>query len=298
MFRCHRSEQDAGPQNSKQASAAVTVLQPDNSETRVHSTLAQEVEKSTSGWWLVWLTAALRRRWRRAVPCVLLARITATPKLSKPWTARLLDNCGPECFGTRVARLNFRIQSTPEAQLVLRTLGKRLPRTSRVWIHMWIERYPLRVGLPTPPADFRMATSSCLLAVTLIRLYPKSHRYHLRQFICPGTPAGQIYVYGEIQYLDVFQITRLTKYRLIYGGPEGARDDRTSHDAEGNIATWSGTPLVRSPPTSSPPRHARESAHPGRPERHTRLCTPAFVRFRGADGSRGYGSHSSGWHHE
>lgn len=39
-----------------------------------------------------------------------------------------------------------------------------------------------------------------------------------------GTTEGTIYVYGEIRYKDIFQKERLTKFRLIYGGPGGTRN--------------------------------------------------------------------------
>ena len=52
-----------------------------------------------------------------------------------------------------------------------------------------------------------------------------------------GTPAGTIYVYGEVWYIDVFEIERSTRYRLIYGGLEGVCDGRMSHDTGGNDAT-------------------------------------------------------------
>jgi hypothetical protein len=230
-----RSEQDAGPQNSKQASAAVTVLQPDNSETRVHSTLAQEVEKSTSGWWLVWLTAALVGV--GAAQCLVFcwqgSQLRRTVKTMDSTAIRQLRAYVLVAGG----EIKFPNPGTPEAQLVLRNFGQTPAHNVRVWIHMWIERYPLRVGLPTPPADFRMATSILPPGGHTNMFIPKEPPVPSQAIHLLGTPAGTIYVYGEIQYVDVFQITRSTKYRLIYGGPEGARDGRMSHDAEGKIAT-------------------------------------------------------------
>jgi len=52
-----------------------------------------------------------------------------------------------------------------------------------------------------------------------------------------GTPADTIYIYGEVRYIDVFNIERVTSYRLMYGDPNSVRDVRMKSDMEGNDAT-------------------------------------------------------------
>ena len=49
-----------------------------------------------------------------------------------------------------------------------------------------------------------------------------------------GTPAGTIYVYGQIRYTDVFRAKRVTNYRLMYGGAEGVRGGLLKYDVDGN----------------------------------------------------------------
>jgi hypothetical protein len=183
------SELDVAPQNSKQASAAVLALESDDSQTRVNATPAQKVEKSTSDWWLVWLTAAL-------------VGVGAAQCLACCWQGSQLRRTVKTMDSTAIRQLRayvlvadgevkFPNPGTPEAQLVLRNFGKRLPimfkfgsicgsnsiRCASFCLHLlWISGW-------RPP--------SCLLAVTPICLYPKTHRYHLRQSVSLGRQLGQ-----------------------------------------------------------------------------------------------------------
>ena len=195
------SELDVAPQNSKQASAAVLALESDDSQTRVNATPAQKVEKSTSDWWLVWLTAAL-------------VGVGVAQCLAFCWQGSQLRRTVKTMDSTAIRQLRayvlvacgevkFPNPGTPEAQLVLRNFGQTPAHNVQVWIHLWIEQYPLRVVLPTPPMDFRMATSILPPGGHTNMFIPKDPPVPSQAIRFLGTPAGTIYVHGEIQYVDV-----------------------------------------------------------------------------------------------
>jgi hypothetical protein len=144
------------------------------------------------------------------------------------------------------ALLKFKRPDVPEVQVHYSNRGQTPAYDVRSWIHMWIERHPLTVTLPLPPDGFQMGMA--VLApgakpyVQVIEKKPPVPMNVIRQV---GTPEGTIYVYGEIRYKDIFQKERLTKFRLIYGGPGGARNKTENGivtallnpDTEGNEAT-------------------------------------------------------------
>lgn len=52
------------------------------------------------------------------------------------------------------AIIKFPTPAAPVAHVVFRNFGKTPAYRAKLWIHMWIERHPLRVILPEPPANF------------------------------------------------------------------------------------------------------------------------------------------------
>jgi len=122
------------------------------------------------------------------------------------------------------ALMKFKGPTVPEAQVHYGNFGQTPAYDVRSWIHMWIERHPLKVELPEPSEGFQMST-------TVIAPGARPH-FHIIKKEPPvpeqvvsllGTLEGTIYVYGEIRYRDIFKKERITRYRLIYGGPSGAR---------------------------------------------------------------------------
>ena len=134
--------------------------------------------------------------------------------------------------------------TVPTAAIVMRNCGKTPAYNVRSWISMWIAEYPLTETLTYPPHDFR--TSSSILApdgreTMFIRKSPPIAHEYVKEL---GTHTGTIYVYGEIRYRDAFGSDRWTKYRLMFGGPEGhpgiegrGVDGNMSPCQEGNDAT-------------------------------------------------------------
>lgn len=139
----------------------------------------------------------------------------------------------------------FKWPGFPEAQITIRNFGQSPAYDVRHWIHTWLEGYPLKVTLPTPPPEFQM--SKGLIPPTgeeviISGAKPPMASNLIRIF---GTPQCTLYVYGEIRYRDIFGRDWYTRYRLIYGGSEPVRTTtvqgqsagRLKPDREGNEGT-------------------------------------------------------------
>ncbi|MCP1844036.1 hypothetical protein J2R78_007003 [Bradyrhizobium sp. USDA 4538] len=125
---------------------------------------------------------------------------------------------------------------SPEVAVYIKNFGQTPAHDVKMWIHMWIERHPLRVKLPEPPPDLPTSTAV---------LYPGSEVIFYANKIPPvpapaipalGTAEGTVYVYGAIRYRDVFGRHRTTKYRLMHGGREPSRNGLMKRDHDGNEA--------------------------------------------------------------
>jgi hypothetical protein len=131
------------------------------------------------------------------------------------------------------AVLKFPQPDVPEAQVHIKNCGQTPAYDVRGWIHTWFAEYPLKVSLPTPPSDFRMAVDTLAPGRNSIFVA------HKKPPICPGllpalgTPQLTFYVYGEVSYKDIFGKHWSTKYRLIYGGTEEQRKVSLKDGAEG-----------------------------------------------------------------
>lgn len=133
--------------------------------------------------------------------------------------------------------IKFEPLNAPTWHLTVKNFGKTPAYDVRQWTHMWIEEYPLKVKLPAPDADFKTACSI---------LPPGGHEEMVCRRDPPipgealnliGTVKGTVYIYGEIRYRDAFGEDRVTKYRLLYGGPTPNRGGFLKPDSEGNEAT-------------------------------------------------------------
>ncbi len=135
------------------------------------------------------------------------------------------------------AAIDLTHPAAPKATVVFKNFGHTPAYDVQIWIHMWIEVHPLAIDLPTPPANFRMGKD--ILApgrprISQITKYPPVSPEAVPLL---GTPQGTIYVYGEVRYRDAFGNDRWTKYRLIWGGPEGVPlTSSLQADSEGNEA--------------------------------------------------------------
>jgi hypothetical protein len=135
------------------------------------------------------------------------------------------------------ASITFDRGTIPQAEVRIANFGQTPAHDVRMWIHLWIEEWPLKITLPTPTQNFPMASSVLSQGTEPVTMrtgrkmpIPKD------QLPLIGTPKGTIYVYGRIEYVDVFGERRWTNYRLIYGGSEGVLGDRLQPDIEGNDA--------------------------------------------------------------
>lgn len=121
------------------------------------------------------------------------------------------------------ALLKLEPPDSPEAQVYFSNGGQTPAYNVRQWIHIWIEKWPLEVELPTPSEDFQIATSILPAASENKMLLQKKPPVSPQSVHLLGTKIGTVYVYGEIRYRDAFGKERYTKYRLMYGGADGGR---------------------------------------------------------------------------
>jgi len=251
-----RSQSPKGPAQKTQpasnqhpsALTAVPPLTPANPQNRPQSDNQSRQNNSPNGdetaqWVLIFITGvtALFICWqawetRRAANAALVAVRDGRETSVKQLRAYVLVSS---------ALLKFPAPNAPEIQVHFRNFGQTPALKVRGWIHTWIEKYPLNVTLPNAPPGFRKGMED--LGAGRVTIFTKSHPVHPCAVSQLGTPAGTIYVYGEISYEDVFGKTRHTKYRLMYGGTEGnhpLRDDKgkvtgylLKADTEGNETT-------------------------------------------------------------
>jgi hypothetical protein len=137
--------------------------------------------------------------------------------------------------GISVGYIDFK-NRIPIAYVKFKNAGQTPAYDVRTWIHTWYERHPLTVNLPVPDDGFERGKSIIHPGGHESISSPPKNPICADHFGFVGTEEWTIYVYGEIQYRDAFGKQRYTKYRLIYGGPEGGSSGRLCADTEGNEA--------------------------------------------------------------
>jgi len=136
-------------------------------------------------------------------------------------------------------------RTLPVAQIEIKNCGSTPAYDVRQWTGIRIEAHPLSVSLDPPPQGFNM--SSAIIPPNGWHGMRVPARHPIPPHLAPliGTPAGTIYVYGEVRYKDAFGHERFTRYRLIHGGTEGPLPPRVVEgktvfhvkpDTEGNDA--------------------------------------------------------------
>ncbi|MGH6848084.1 MAG: hypothetical protein ACREC0_11800 [Methylocella sp.] len=97
------------------------------------------------------------------------------------------------------AKLDLPKPDTKEAHMSFKNFGQTPAYNLRIWINMWIEEDPLRVVLPSPPANFQMATSILPPGGHTDMVIPNNAPVPTQSVHLLGTPEGTIYVYGEVR---------------------------------------------------------------------------------------------------
>ena len=172
------------------------------------------------------------KRQLRAYICVESSMLKFPPPLTANFPENLLDYQG------------LIMPGPIEAQVHVKNCGQTPAYEVRTWIHTWYEAHPLRVALPRPPDNFRMASAVLGPGGTTVMIAAKSQPFSVGDWNMLGTPKHTLYVYGEIVYRDAFGDNRYTRYRLIFGGPQGGRKNIIkgtlcgifNPDSEGNEA--------------------------------------------------------------
>jgi hypothetical protein len=116
-----------------------------------------------------------------------------------------------------------------EAQVTIKNFGQTPAYDVQQWMHISIGEHPLRVALPDPPQDLQVSVGIIPPTVEHWMVGQMNAGTSAPELVL-GTPRRTVYVRGRIRYRDAFGERRQTDYRLIFGGPEGAR---RRLDAEG-----------------------------------------------------------------
>jgi hypothetical protein len=131
------------------------------------------------------------------------------------------------------AVLKFPQPDVPEAQVNFRNSGQTPAYDVRGWIHTWLAAHPLNEALPPAPLDLMKGSETLAPDRITIFITPRKAPLHPQFIKVLGTPKLTFYVYGELRYKDVFGKERVTKFRLMHGGPGGVRSVRNKEGAEG-----------------------------------------------------------------
>jgi hypothetical protein len=139
------------------------------------------------------------------------------------------------------SEVKFPMEGIAVASVHVKNCGVTPAYEVRHWIHTWLEAHPLSVSLPTPAEDFKMSTA-ILGASDFHIMESEPHVIDPNWIPAFGTKMATLYVYGRIEYRDVFGKTRFTNYRLIYGGMHNRPKTKEgngilSHDVDGNDAS-------------------------------------------------------------
>jgi len=131
--------------------------------------------------------------------------------------------------------IHFPRPGIPVVKVVVRNTGQTPASNVRQWIHMWVERYPLTVELGEPPEGFVMGQGHLggnggTSEMVIERPNPIAPCMHDRI----GTADCTIYIYGRVEYDDIFGHRHFLKYRLMYGGAEEGLEGSLKSCPEGN----------------------------------------------------------------
>lgn len=121
------------------------------------------------------------------------------------------------------ALMKFPTPNVPEAQVHLRNFGQTPAYDLEGWIGMYIGDFPLRTALPQAPPNLRKGKEPLAPGRVSIHVVPRDPPVPPQLLPLLGTVDGTIWAYGEITYKDAFANVRHTRFRLMYGGPGGAR---------------------------------------------------------------------------
>jgi hypothetical protein len=133
--------------------------------------------------------------------------------------------------------ITFKTRDAPVANVQITNFGRTPAYNVRAWIHMWIHEHPLKVALPVPPSDLMRANSILAPGNHIYMVMPKKPPVPAESVALLGTKEGTIYIYGRVDYRDVFGKEQWTNYRLIYGGPEPLYGEDLQPDSDGNDAS-------------------------------------------------------------
>lgn len=223
----HEAAQKAAPPIAKQVNAAVSDSQPAKGGEDIE--IQRKLARYTK--WLV-IVGAIQfvvLIAQAAVFWFTLHAINRQTLLSSDTAQRQLR--AYVCVNS--ALLKFSQPEVPEVQIHLKNSGQTPAYEVRGWIHIWIEKYPLKISLPEPPEGFQKSKEIMGPGSTRTYVIAKKPPIPSQSLPLLGTTEGTIYAYGEVRYKDAFGGERYTKYRLIYGGSEGVRKSRP--DAEGLV---------------------------------------------------------------
>jgi len=223
----HQKENTHSPMVGLSSDTEKSKQEPPNYSTKVN-------DKKETEWWLVYFTGAL-------VFVGVLQFLTLIIQARQFWqTNKVMRNTTHMQLRAYVCvsggTIKFDRKDAPVAHVEYRNSGQTPAYDVQGWHHIWIAGYPLTEELPEPSKSFMTSHSIIPPGGHAFMLIPKKPSVPAQSVHLLGTPEGTIYIYGEIRYKDAFGVERLTKYRFMYGGPEGVHGAYLKPHTEGNEA--------------------------------------------------------------
>ncbi|WP_349434302.1 hypothetical protein [Pararhizobium sp. A13] len=141
-------------------------------------------------------------------------------------------------MNTAHAWISFKENNEPVAHVSIKNFGQTPAMNVKSWIHIWIEKYPLKGSLPFPK-EGEVDQSSSVISPGFHYNYHHPRTRGIDEEIMTEIRAGRaaIYVYGGITYDDVFGGNRKTEFLKFCTGERGGDDENLKDYRNGNYAT-------------------------------------------------------------
>lgn len=130
---------------------------------------------------------------------------------------------------------NFGVGEQFEARVTVRNSGQSPASDVVAWVGIQIGKFPDPGQLGRPPADLHL--SKGVMGPGAKAMYSAVVEAPLTLFDFERIRSGAvtIYIFGEVEYLDIFNRKQSSAFRYTYGGPGGENaKGRTSNAADGN----------------------------------------------------------------
>jgi hypothetical protein len=131
---------------------------------------------------------------------------------------------------------SLEVDAVPELELFVKNVGQTPAHRVQHWTNMGILPYPLNIPLPGPDPRNKAINAYLPVGGEFEAIHTGNPPLDAEAVatIRAGS-AYRLYVWGEVRYLDVFNVERKTKFRFMQGGAN-FRPNHLEICEEGNVA--------------------------------------------------------------